>query len=217
MSIEPRLLTASQLEYIAARSGREWAVPDRAHLLAHIAALDAERATDAQAFASPGARIANLEHELADLRESETTQATRIAALEKRQQELLEPIVRLTNETPFPDEVKGWESQRAAMVAEIGTLKAVAREQAATIAMLSRTATSDRALIDEQSSELIAAFEEISKFAARAREESRERDAYRSMLCDLVASNRTHGPASCTMTRAWTRARELLKNGPVKP
>lgn len=46
-----------------------------------IGSLQVERASNAQAFASPADRIANLEHELADLRESETTQATRIERL----------------------------------------------------------------------------------------------------------------------------------------
>jgi hypothetical protein len=49
---------------------------------------------------------------------------SRVAGLEARQQELLQTIVRLTNETPFPDEIKGWEAQRAAMVAEVGSLRA---------------------------------------------------------------------------------------------
>lgn len=48
----------------------------------------------------------------------------RVTALETRQQELLQTIVRVTNETPFPDEIKGWEAQRAAMVAEVGSLRA---------------------------------------------------------------------------------------------
>jgi hypothetical protein len=50
-----------------------------------------------------------------------------IDRLRARQQELLATIVRVTNETPYPDEVRGWESQRAAMVAEIGTLRAQLR------------------------------------------------------------------------------------------
>ena len=50
-------------------------------------------------------------------------QVARIAELEARQQELLATIVRLTNETPFPDEIKGWEFQRAKMLTEIGTLR----------------------------------------------------------------------------------------------
>lgn len=46
-----------------------------------------------------------------------------IEKLTTRQQELLATIVRLTNEVPFPDEVAGWTATRAAMVAEIGTLR----------------------------------------------------------------------------------------------
>jgi len=53
---------------------------------------------------------------------------SRCAALETRQQELLQTIVRLTNETPFPDEIRGWEAQRAAMVAEVGSLRAMVAE-----------------------------------------------------------------------------------------
>lgn len=48
----------------------------------------------------------------------------RVRALEQRQQELLATIVRLTNEVPFPDEVKDWVAQRAALVAEVGSLRA---------------------------------------------------------------------------------------------
>lgn len=42
-----------------------------------------------------------------------------------------------------------------------------------------------------------------------------ERDAYRSMLCDVIASavpNERDHPA---MSKAWKSARELLKNGPI--
>lgn len=49
---------------------------------------------------------------------------TRIAELEVRRDELLALTVRLTNEVPFPDEVRGWTAQRAAMIAEVGTLRA---------------------------------------------------------------------------------------------
>lgn len=50
--------------------------------------------------------------------------AGKVEQFEARQQELLNTIKRLGNETPFPDEIKGWEGQRAKMVAEIGTLRA---------------------------------------------------------------------------------------------
>jgi hypothetical protein len=48
----------------------------------------------------------------------------RIAELEQRQRSHLALIVKLTNETPFADEIAGWKEQRAKMIAEIGTLKA---------------------------------------------------------------------------------------------
>lgn len=59
---------------------------------------------------------------------------TAVAALEIRQHELLATIVRVTNEMPFPDEIKGWTGQRAKMVAEIGTLKARVAELESAIA-----------------------------------------------------------------------------------
>jgi hypothetical protein len=40
-----------------------------------------------------------------------------------RIQELLALAVKVTNETPYPEELQGWESQRRAMIAEIGTLR----------------------------------------------------------------------------------------------
>lgn len=58
---------------------------------------------------------------LEDLNEIATR---RITELEQRHQEHLKLIVKLTNETPFVDEIEGWKSQRASMIAEIGTLKA---------------------------------------------------------------------------------------------
>lgn len=48
--------------------------------------------------------------------------------LRARQQELLQTCVRLTNEVPFPDEIKDWTSQRAKLIAEIGTLRAENQE-----------------------------------------------------------------------------------------
>jgi len=42
-----------------------------------------------------------------------------------------------------------------------------------------------------------------------------ERDAYRAMLCDVLASAHPHPVEHPTMARQWARARELLKNGPA--
>jgi hypothetical protein len=44
-----------------------------------------------------------------------------------------------------------------------------------------------------------------------------DRDAYRAMVCDLLASAHPHPTEHPTMTRQWNRARELLKNGPGRP
>lgn len=43
---------------------------------------------------------------------------------------------------------------------------------------------------------------------------TRERDAYRAMLCDLLASAHPHPAEHPTMTKQWGRARALLKDGP---
>lgn len=43
----------------------------------------------------------------------------------------------------------------------------------------------------------------------------KERDTYRAMICDLLASAHPHPKEHPTMTRQWARARELLKNGPA--
>lgn len=41
-----------------------------------------------------------------------------------------------------------------------------------------------------------------------------ERDVYRAMLCDVIASAHPYPKEHPTMTKQWARARELLKNGP---
>lgn len=53
---------------------------------------------------------------------------TQVNNLENRQQEHLKLISRLTNETPYPDEIKGWQDQRAKLIARIGTLENDVRE-----------------------------------------------------------------------------------------
>lgn len=83
----PELLTEVDILESQARSDRNLIDAQWAEIHTQrkrIETLEAERTVDAQAFVSPAERIENLEHELADLRESETTQATRIASLEFR-------------------------------------------------------------------------------------------------------------------------------------
>lgn len=41
-----------------------------------------------------------------------------------------------------------------------------------------------------------------------------ERDTYRAMICDLLASAYPHPVEHPTMTKQWNRARALLKDGP---
>lgn len=41
-----------------------------------------------------------------------------------------------------------------------------------------------------------------------------ERDAYRAMVCDLLASATPNERDHPSMSRQWARARDLLKNGP---
>lgn len=54
-----------------------------------------------------------------------------VRALRARRDELLATVAKVSRETPYPDELKGWEAQRAAMVAEVGTLRARVEEVAA--------------------------------------------------------------------------------------
>lgn len=69
-----------------------------------------------------------LDTALDDLQEARATEQ----ALRVRQQELLQAIVKLTNELPYPDEVKVWTEQRAKLIAEIGTLRSRVAELEAT-------------------------------------------------------------------------------------
>ena len=79
--------------------------------------LAAERMTVPQLLDEVRGLLAQLAEERAE-----------VERLQVRQQELLATIVRVTNETPFPDEIKGWQAQRSAMTAEIGTLRSALRE-----------------------------------------------------------------------------------------
>lgn len=65
-------------------------------------------------------RAINEEHLALDIIEL----CAEVRRLQTRQQELLAAMVRITNETPFPDEAANWTEQRAKLLAEIGTLKA---------------------------------------------------------------------------------------------
>lgn len=61
--------------------------------------------------------------------EERTDLRAQVAELEAAQQRHLALIAKLSNETPFDDEIKGWETQRAKMIAEVGTLRATLAER----------------------------------------------------------------------------------------
>jgi hypothetical protein len=48
----------------------------------------------------------------------------RIKTLEERRDELLALVARISQQIPLASEIEGWESQRAALIAEVGTLRA---------------------------------------------------------------------------------------------
>lgn len=59
-----------------------------------------------------------------------------------------------------------------------------------------------------------ATHDAITEPAHAAEGVAAERDAYRAMIADLLASAHPHPTEHPTMTKQWARARELLKNGP---
>ena len=70
------------------------------------------------------AEVANLQDSLKRSTEDWEEQFNKREALEARVQELLATIVKVTNETPYPDEIRGALEQRGTLLAEVGTLKA---------------------------------------------------------------------------------------------
>lgn len=80
-----------------------------AYLASWFEAIDLANARDA-ALEACATRIAEL---LAE-----------VAALTERRDALLALIASISQSTPLPSELEGWEGQRAALVAEIGTLRA---------------------------------------------------------------------------------------------
>lgn len=66
------------------------------------------------------------------MRKSMHAMADQLEAARARVAELLQSMVKLTNELPYPDEVMGWIEQRAKLVAECGTLRARVAEVEAT-------------------------------------------------------------------------------------
>ncbi len=67
-------------------------------------------------------------NEEAPVRQENRQLKAEIQRLNVRQDELLQTIRKLSATVPFQDEVDNWQSQRASMIAEIGTLRARIKE-----------------------------------------------------------------------------------------
>lgn len=98
--------------------------------------------------------IAGLRLQLSIATELNVNDRKQIEKLEARQQELLATIVRLTNETPFPDEIKGWEFQRAKMLTEIGTLRSRVAELDTALSVANVVAGEAALVLDQQDRDL---------------------------------------------------------------
>lgn len=84
-----------------------------------------------------------------------------VAALEARRDELLALVARISQETPLPDEIRGWEGQRAKLVAEVGTLRSEARRLEAE----RNEARSDVAWLDHENSVLVEQWHDAARTA----------------------------------------------------
>lgn len=73
-------------------------------------------------------QIEQLQRELQEAKELAESRVQGIIELQQRRDDLLKLVAKLSNEVPFPDEWKNWESQRAKLVAEVGTLRSTADE-----------------------------------------------------------------------------------------
>ena len=96
-------------------------------------ALEAAVEAGEKANAELVERVALLEAEI------EATRASLLART-ARVQELLALTVRLTNEVPFPEEIAGWQDQRAKLIAEVGSLGSIVRENYEIYAMVQEAA-----------------------------------------------------------------------------
>lgn len=112
------------------------------------------RTSDIATIAVAGARDLLVELDARD---------AQIAALEARRDELIALTVRLTNEVPFSGEVKGWTAQRAAMIAEVGTLRARAAELEAAVQRLTVGASADDVQIAERDRAIEALTERVAE------------------------------------------------------
>lgn len=151
----------------------------------------------------------------------------RIAALETRRDELRALTVRLTNEVPFPNEIQGWTAQRAAMIAEVGTLRARVSElsnKADRLAVVAAASDRIAAYYHAQTRKLRGLHNEAKECVKLAVADITNRDREVDMLTTRVAEvltthetsasiaawqNETFGPATTTQSRVQ-HSREMV-------
>jgi hypothetical protein len=125
-----------------------------------------------------------------------------VRALRIRRDELLATVARVSRETPYPDELKGWEAQRRAMVAEVGTLRARVADlgSALAIAQQSYTTVADAVAASSESAADLAGKARATR--ARAEQAERERDEARALLIRRAAEARAQTRADLAASEA---------------
>lgn len=109
--------------------------------------------------------------------------ADQLESARRRVDELLRTCVQLTNETPFPDEIKGWQEQRAKLVAEVGSLKA-------TVAERDRQLEAARREVERLTSQRFSVTDGVALRAAIMREVAKETDRELDPIAYLAIANR---------------------------
>jgi hypothetical protein len=67
---------------------------------------------------------------------------------------------------------------------------------------------------DQYRRDFAAMADRAAELACEVTAREKDRDDYRAMVADLLASAHPHPVEHPTMTKQWEHARELLKNGP---
>lgn len=151
------------------------AVPDLLDEIERLETLAAERYEEAEELHAAAGEptqsarptIAGLRLQLSIATELNVNDRKQIEKLETRQQELLATIVRLTNETPFPDEIKGWEFQRAKMLTEIGTLRSRVAELDTALNVANVVAGEAALVLEQQDRDLEKLRARVAEFEAQ--------------------------------------------------
>jgi chromosome segregation ATPase len=100
------------------------AAKERDQLNAEVAKLRRDRPLLVHEVSQLSEMLSESQIARADLGDQIDQLRTEVERLESRQQVHLAQIAKLSQSTPLAEELAGWESQRAKMIAEVGTLRA---------------------------------------------------------------------------------------------